>query len=70
MGVQKIVINLKRFGAGIENELESPILILFANIKLFIQRWKRIRNTRLIKEIDNVFNEVKNKSRKATILLQ
>lgn len=68
--VRKIVINLGRFRVTNVDRVEEPIPILFGDNKASIQLKKGISNTEKIKHIDPTFHEIKDESRKSTILLQ
>ena len=68
--VRKMVTNLERFGVTNVNGVEEPVPILFGDNKASIQLGKGISNTGKIKHIDTAFHEVKDESRKGTILLQ
>ena len=68
--VRKMVTNLERFGIANVDGVEEPVPILFGDNKASIQLGKGISNTGKIKHIDTAFHEVKDESRKGTILLQ
>lgn len=68
--VRKMVTNLERFGVANIDEVEEPVPILFGDNKASIHLGKGISNSGKIKYIDTAFHEVKDESRKGTILLQ
>ena len=68
--VRKMVTKLERFGVTNVDGVEEPVPILFGDNKASIQLGKGISNTGKIKHIDTAFHEVKDESRKGTILLQ
>ena len=68
--VRKMVTNLERFGVTNMDGVEEPVPILFGDNKASIQLEKGISNTGKIKHTDTAFHEVKDESRKGTILLQ
>ena len=68
--VRKMVTNLERFGVTNVDGVEEPVPILFGDNKASIQLEKGTSNIGKIKHIDTAFHEVKDESRKGTILLQ
>ncbi len=65
-----MVTNLERFEVTNVDGVEEAVPILFGDNQASIQLEKGISKTRKIKHIDTAFHEVKDESRKGTLLLK